>query len=128
MMSVSPAIWNEIAATQRLKHPRIRELMKLDENQLPPRLDQIAADQESKGALPGATLAFATVLPLLLENEAISRYVQMKDNDSLRAALPEVISMDEAVSLATLEYRLTVPEQKNLESLLTEFAAPNSPS
>ena len=123
MLSVSPVIWNEIAATQRLKHPRIRELMKLGPDELPKRLDQIAADQESKGALPRTTLAYSTVLPLLLENEAISRYVQMKDSDSLRGSLPEVTSMDEAVYLATLEYRLTEAEQENLKELLTEFAA-----
>ena len=123
MISVSPVIWNEIAATQRIKHPILRELMMLDENQLPPRIDQMAEEQESKGALPRSTLAFSTVAPLLLENEAISRYVQMKDSDSLRGSLPEVTSMDEAVSLATEEYRLTEPEQENLKSLLTEFAA-----
>ena len=123
MMSVSPVIWNEIAATQKLKHPLMRELMQLDPDDLPPRLDQMAEEQESKGALPTVTLAFSTVAPLLLENEAISRYIQMKDSDYLRGSLPEVTSMDEAVYLATMEYRLTEPEQENLKSLLTEFAA-----
>ena len=123
MLSVSPVIWNEIAATQRIKNPRIRELMMLGPDELPVVLDKMAEEQESKGALPRATLAFPTVLPLLLENEAISRYIQMKDSDYLRGSLPEVVTMDEALSLATLEYRLNEAEQKNLEELLVEFVA-----
>ena len=127
MMSVSSVIWNEIAETQPLKHSQMRELMEMDPDKLPQRLDQLALEQEAQGADPRATLAFATVAPLLLENEAISRYVQMKDNDSLRGALPEIVTMDEAVSLATLEYRLTEPEQTSLRKLLIEASgsAPN---
>ena len=122
MLSVSPVIWNEIAATQPIRHAKLRELMRLGPDELPAAIDQLAAEQESAGALPRATLAFATVAPLLLENVAISRYIQMKDNDLLRGAMPEVVTMDEALSLATLEYRLNEAEQTNLKSLLTEFS------
>ncbi len=127
MMSVSSVIWNEIAETQPVRHRKLRELMRLGPEELPEAIDQLAVEQESAGALPRATLAFATVAPLLLENVAISRYIQMKDNDSLRGALPEVVTMDEAVSLATLEYRLTEPEQTSLRKLLIEASgsAPN---
>lgn len=127
MLQVSPVIWNEIAATQNLVHPEMRRLMSLPQDQLPKALDALAKTQESAGASPRATLAYATVAPLLLENQAISRYIQMKDNDSLRASLPELTTVDEATSLATQEYRLNGLDQKSLKKLLNASvsSAPN---
>jgi hypothetical protein len=120
MLQVSTLIWNEIAETQPLKNRRMSRLMRLDAAELPQALDKLAADQESRGALPRATLAFATVAPLLLENEAISRYFQSNGSDFLRDALPNVLTMDEAVALATMEYRLIEAEQTSLRHLLSE--------
>jgi hypothetical protein len=111
MLSVPPTIWNEIAETQPLKHSEMKRLMQLDHNELPAALDLLAREQETAGALPRATLAYATVAPLLLENEAIRRCVEMKDSDSLRVGLPKVATVHEALELATLEYRLSRKEQ-----------------
>jgi hypothetical protein len=119
MFQVTPTIWNEIAATQTLKSPLMKKWMALPQEELPPELDRVTKELESAGASPRATLAYLTVAPLLLENEAISRYLQSKDNESLRAGLPELTTVDEALSLATLEYNLTAKEQAGLRKLLT---------
>ena len=118
MLSVPTEYWNEILRTQRVRNPLMRRLRALQGLALPEALDRLARDQESAGASPRATLAFATVAPLLLENVAISRWIQMRDDDSLRAALPEVVTIKEAVALATAEYSLTSSEQRDLRTLL----------
>jgi hypothetical protein len=124
VLQVATEIWNEILQTQQVRNPLMRRLMRLQGLALPDALDRLARDQESAGASRRATLAFPTVAPLLLENVAISRYVQMKDSSSLREALPEVTTIREAVDLAVAEYSLTATEQRDLRTLLTAAYSP----
>jgi hypothetical protein len=50
------------------------------------------------------------VMPLLLENEAISRYVQAKNSPELRQALPEILSTAEAIRVIRTDHPST-PEK-----------------
>jgi hypothetical protein len=59
-------------------------------------------------------------LPLLVENEAISRYVQQSDQLYLRNSLPELLTVNEAVTIATQEYRLNLQQAQRLKLLLNK--------
>jgi hypothetical protein len=64
--------------------------------------------------------AYQQVLPLLVEHAAISRYMEQTEAYDLRAALPEVTSVAEAVELMTMEYSLTGTERQELRQLLAK--------
>lgn len=70
------------------------------------------------GCGPRVSLAYQLVAPLLLENEAISKFVVDHEAPGLRAALPELLSVEEALNLACQEYRLSALEQRQLKVLL----------
>lgn len=65
-----------------------------------------------------AAMAYATVMPLLLENRAISRFVAKTQRPDLRLALPEITTPSEAATLASMEFNLTPLEQRALLKLL----------
>ena len=67
---------------------------------------------------PEVCRAFLDLKPLLLENVAISRHIQQTDNPSLRQALPEVTTVNEAVILASADQELSTLQQRRLEKLL----------
>jgi hypothetical protein len=110
--------WNEIAYSQALSQPWAT-LFRMTQQELPAGLDKLV-DQplEAQGADNRTILAYRLVAPLLIENEAISDYILLANSPSLRASLPEVISVNEAVILASQEYRLTTPQQAKLTQLL----------
>ena len=110
--------WNEIAQSQALSQPWAT-LFRMTDEQLPAGLDKLV-DQplEAQGADNRTVLAYRLVAPLLIENVAISDYIEMTGNLSLRASLPELISVNEAVILASMEYRLTPSQQAKLTVLL----------
>ena len=68
---------------------------------------------------PKVILAHRLVAPLLMEREAISSFVEETHQGALRASLPEVTSMGEAIFLASSEYRLTPSQQRLLREVLS---------
>ncbi len=54
--------------------------------------------------------------PLLLENVAISKYTQA--HPMYRSALPEVVSIAEAIALASMDRPLNQAQQRSLRNLL----------
>jgi hypothetical protein len=89
--------------------------------ELPAGLDKLV-DQpiEAQGADNRTVLAYRLVAPLLLENVAISDYLGMTNQLNLRASMPELTSVNEAVILASKEYRLTASQQAKLTQLLQQ--------
>jgi hypothetical protein len=73
---------------------------------------------EAMGADNKTVLAYRLVAPLLIENEAISSFVVEDNRLDLRPAMPELTSVNEAVILASQEYRLMPSQQKKLTQLL----------
>lgn len=114
------AVWNEIAQSQPLSQPWAT-LFRLTPEQLPAQMDKLV-DQpaESMGADNKTVLSFRLVAPLLQENEAISQYLLEAQRPNLRASLPELTSVNEAVILASKEYRLNPSQQAKLSLLLTK--------
>jgi hypothetical protein len=118
MFNVTTAIWNDLVASQHLRSHDWTRLMKMDDSTLTRTLDKIGTALGNRGVPDQVALAYLVVAPLLAENAAISRYIEMKSNPSLRAVLPELTTVEEAISLASMEYSLTVADQRKLRKLL----------
>ena len=117
LTSVAAPIWNEIAKTQTLRTDWAKMAFALD--------DQAMSEienreyQELKPKVGQAVAAaFSDLKPLLLENQAISRYIQAQDDPTLRQALPEVVSIAEAIAIASMDRPLSPLQQTSLQSLL----------
>ena len=118
MHQAPTAVWNEIAASQPLSQPWAT-LFRMDEEQMPQGITQYLDNPaEAMGADNSTVLAYRLTAPLLIESEAISDYIVETQNDMLRASLPELNSVNEAVELATMEYRLNPSQQAKLTELL----------
>ena len=120
MYQTPMAVWNEIAKAQPLSQPWAT-LFRLKPEELGQALDKLVDRPiEAQGADNSTVLAYRLVAPLLLENEAISAYLLEVQQPSLRASLPELTSVNQAVMLASAEYRLTPSQQTKLQQLLTK--------
>ena len=115
MFSVAAEIWNQIAESQPMATEKWSRLMKMDPDAMNSALDEVMNETKAPNKV---MLAFVTVAPLLLENEAISLWILANEAHGLRSALPEVLTISEAVNLASLEYRLTETECARLAELL----------
>ena len=115
LTSVAAPIWNEIAETQKLKTAWARRVFSMNNQELAEE-----EDREYKALKPKVGQAVASsyldLKPLLLENVAISKYTQ--GHPQYRGALPEVVSIAEAIALASADRRLSREQQTSLRSLL----------
>ena len=121
MYQTPQPIWNEIASQEQLKTPLWRRMFKLPTAQLSGAMEDLESRLEQKGADPRVIRAYLLVAPLLDENLAISRYIEATDRTDLRSSLPEICSENEAMILASQEYRLKPSQQTMLRRLLTTF-------
>ena len=118
MQQAPMAVWNAIAASQPLSEPWAT-LFRLTPQELPAALDRLVdKPAEQAGADNRTVLAYRLVAPLLVETEAISAYLEESQQSMLRMSLPELTSVNEAVTLASMEYRLTPYQQRKLTQLL----------
>lgn len=111
-------IWNEIVESQQLLHREMERLFSMDQEELFKALEDEDKKLEARGLDSTTIVAYHLTAPLLLENEAISRYIQQTNQQFLRASLPELTTVNEAIYLATQEYRLTPSQTKKLRTLL----------
>lgn len=121
--SVATPIWNEIAETQELATKWGKMAFRLDAEKMSELINKEYRELKERG-LPFAVIkGYLDLKPLLLENVAISRHIQRTDDLSLRSALPEVTTIDEAVMLASQDQPLTLKQQEQLSKLLSEDLA-----
>lgn len=119
--------WNEIAAGQALSPPWDKVFRATSLEQLQALLEPMEKALEAQGADNKVILAYRLVAPLLIENEAISGHILEDNVPSLRASLPELTTVGEAVILASEEYRLKPSQQKKLGELLRQaYQTPKS--
>ena len=118
MYQVPMRVWNEIAQTQPIKHEPWATLFRLEPEQLPQALQPVEADLEAQGADPRTIRAYLLVAPCLLENEAISAYLEQTEQISLRNSLPDLADLSEAVMVASEEFRLNTSQRALLRRLL----------
>lgn len=125
LSSVATPIWNEIARTQKLRTEWARKAFAMDSAGMDKLEDEEYKTLKAKVGHSVAA-AFSDVMPLLLENVAISRYIRARGDLTLRQALPEVVSIAEAVMIASMDRRLTRMEQISLQNLLkAEYRDPS---
>ncbi len=130
MHQVPTVVWNEIAKSQPLSEPWAT-LFRMKDEELEQGIETLVdKPSEAAGADNRTVLAYRLTAPLLVENEAISSFLQETRQISLRTSLPELNSVNEAVILASMEYRLTRSQQAKLKQLLEQAlqSSPASPS
>jgi len=118
MRQIPAGIWNEIAQSQTLKAQPWAMIAKQEPEDLEAELQKLEQKLDKEGVPNKVILAYLLTAPLLMENQAISRFIQETQQYGLRSSLPELTTISEAVALATAEYRLTALHQKRLKSLL----------
>lgn len=124
MVSLPARIWNEIAHQGQLRTRWARKVFVLDEAGIQSSEETDADKLDQDGVDPMVVQAYLDARPLLLEREAIARYVAT--HPDLRAALPEVNSINEAILTVTGDWPLSQSETAQLKTLL--HAANSAPS
>lgn len=120
MYHVPMQVWNQIAKSQPLSQPWAT-LFRLTPEEMPAKLEELVdKPAEKAGADNRVVMAYRLVAPLLVENEAISAYLEETQQSMLRMSLPEVTSVNEAVTLASMEYEMTPFQQRKLTQLLQQ--------
>ena len=110
-------VWNEIARSQALSQPWATLFRLPTLAQLTQALEPLEKQLEAKGVDAKTVRAYLLTAPLLVENEAISTYLEESNRFSLRSSLPELTTVNEAVILASLEFRLSTSQQARLAKL-----------
>ena len=117
LSSVATPIWNEIARTQTLKTEWARKAFALNDQEMS-ELENREYQELKPRVGQTVAAAFSDLKPLLLENQAISRYIQAQGDPALRQALPEVVSIAEAIAIASMDRPLSPSQQTSLQNLL----------
>ena len=112
---ITASLLNQIAPLCRTNWGR--KTLALDQDQLATEEDRLFKEQTPKLGQKVAS-AYTTVMPLLLENRAISRFLEMTERQDLRSALPELTTPREAATVASTEFNLTPAEREKLAQAL----------
>lgn len=113
------AVWNLVAVSAPAATQTFGRLFGMDQADLDAALQSLTARLERVEKDPAVVRAWLTVAPLLFENEAISRACEAGGGATLRQALPEVTTVNEALMLASQEFMLDQSQTSKLRELLT---------
>lgn len=105
---------------QTLRHPEMAKLFAAKGGDFLSQVDAMERKIDRQANDPRVTRAYMLVAPLLFETVAISQFVDQQPTPSLRAGLPELTTISEAVDLAMQEFRLSQPQQASLTGLLKD--------
>ena len=115
--------WNEIAESQPLKTEWAQQMFPLPQEDMDLALEKEEARLTRETSNPVLASAYLKIMPLLWENRAISNF--LKDNPSLRIAMPPLESVSEALMVARMDFQLTTRELMKLGEMLKEPPTPN---
>jgi hypothetical protein len=113
---VAAPIWNAVAEQGDPQTWLGRAMFSLPEDEMQEYQDELADSLEKRGWDPTVVQSFLVVAPLLLEREAISRAARVVPK--IRPVLPEVLSVQGAAALGTMEYFLDSKQANQLTRLL----------
>lgn len=119
MFQVTPELWNQIADSQKLVNPSLRMLLRMPRELMQEQLQSMEQALEANGVPDSVITSYLTMAPLLAEHEAISRFINEMGSSSLRQALPEVLTAQEAVAIAQQDRPLNDSESELLLKMLT---------
>lgn len=124
MFAIDQHTANQIAKTQHLIYPITKKLFQASNDEEADEIEmRILKQTQEKGLTKRAALSLLLVLPLLLENKAITNYLKQTKNPGLRMMMPEILTIEEATGLANKEknYSLTKEELESLKKVLKLF-------
>ena len=118
MNPIPQAVWLKVADRRKLRTWWAEVMFNLeDEDEAQAVQESVNKALRSRGVPEMAILAYQTILPLLLEANAIRAFVE--DNPTYLNALPEVLNRREALALARLEWpQMERSEMEALSNLL----------
>lgn len=117
MHQAAARYWNEIAATQPLKTEWAQQMFPLPQEQLNAALDREEQRLTRETNDPQLASVYLKIMPLLWENEAISKFLNA--NPSLTIAMPPLQSLSEALMVAAKDSSLTNAQMAKLKKLLS---------
>ena len=110
MNPIPQAVWLKVANRRKLRTWWAEVMFNLeDEDEAQAVQESVNKALRSRGVPDMAILAYQTILPLLLEANAIRAFVE--DNPTYLNSLPEVLNRREALALARLEW----PQMERIE-------------
>jgi hypothetical protein len=123
MLQVPAEILNNIAKTQTLRSQWATNLFSMNQQELNQQDQEQYSQMVQAGTDSTVAKAYQAVAPLLMENVAISKYIQQTEQPELRSCLPEIATVNEAIYLASKEYTMTAAQQTQLKALLSQLKA-----
>jgi hypothetical protein len=109
MYIIYQEIANKIAKTVELKYNLTKKMFKATEEQAEEIEIQLRKQITNETNSIKVAMAVSIYLPLLLENEAITQYLN-KTKENLRGLLPEILSPREAALIAQMDQMMTEKE------------------
>lgn len=121
MFNVAASIWQEIAKANPGMTSRWGRAMAGGQEAINRLIAEVDAEHEAAGVPNGVSLAFEITAPLVVENDAIQRWLRETDNAGLLSGvLLDLLGPRDAAAVGALEYRLEPDKQSLLESLLAQ--------
>ena len=107
--------WNQIARSQELLTPWAKKMFPLTQVKMDKALD---AEEKrlTKESDPQVAAAYLKIMPLLWERTAISNY--LSENPNLQRAIPPIAHLNEALTIARKDFRLTGAQLTTLSKML----------
>lgn len=107
MYLIDQRIVNSIARSVPMKYPQMYNLFKMTEEEADKAEDNLISYLEEKKVESEAARAITAFLPLYLENQAITNYLNKTNRQNLRSILPEILTVEEMASIASRDRMLT---------------------
>jgi hypothetical protein len=118
MYQVPLSVWRDIAETQTLSTADMDHVFLMKQNELDAYMDKQGEQLSEQKISPSVIVAFQYLLPLLVENKAITNYIIQTQQFWLRQSLPEILTIYEAIIIAQMEWRLDEVESIQLRECL----------
>ncbi len=118
MTHVPQEVWNQIAVEQPLQSQFAQSYFTMKPADIEDNLEFIQRKLFRFVNNVGIVLGYFHAMPLLVENEAIRKYLAYNKTKELEEALPPLASPGEAAVLMGKEYSLNPLEQETLKTLL----------
>jgi len=118
MHQVAAEHWNQLAESQTLATGWAQEIFPLPGEMMDKALDRESTKLHAKVKDWTLVAAVIKVGPLLWEHAAISKFLQTQPN--LGSAMPPLETINEAVEMASQDFRLSSIQRKKLAQLLKQ--------
>jgi len=118
MFNVPATVWQQIARANLGMTSRWGRAMAGGQEGIDRLINEVDAEHEAAGVPNRVSLAFEITAPLVVENDAIQRWLRETERFDLAGVLLDLPTPREAGEVGTLEYRLEPDERTLLESLV----------